>query len=194
MDVVEEGLEGLIQHVRIVVLELLRPLYGDEVVQAAGEAVHVVLLVPVESVAEVVGGVLDLESHVSADSSALGIEFHVFVHFEDGVVVGFESDVGEDAVVGVEELAEALEEEHVGVEFAGVPVLDAEEHVVVVLALALVDEAAELLLDVLRLPRVAQVVLLHPHRVQDGLVLPRLQVAVAQVLHLEQRLVDQLVL
>ena len=48
---------------------------------------------------------------------------------------------------------------------------DAEEEIVVVLALTLVDETTELLLNVLHFPRVAEVILLHSHGVQDGLVL-----------------------
>lgn len=72
--------------------------------------------------------------------------------------------------------------------------LDAEEEVVVVLALALVYEAAELLLRVLRYSRVAQVVLLHPHRIQDGLVLPRLQVPAAEVGDFEEGFGDEFVL
>ena len=54
-------------------------------------------------------------------------------HLVDGVLPRFHSYVGQDAVFWVEELAEALEEEHVGAEFSLVFVLHAKKHVIVAL-------------------------------------------------------------
>jgi hypothetical protein len=55
-----------------------------------------------------------------------------------------------------------------------------------------VNQAAELLLDILLVAGVPEVVLLHPDRVENDLVLSRLDVAGAQRLHLVERLVKQL--
>ena len=89
-------------------------------------------------------------------------------HFVDGVLPGLDPHVGEDAVLGVKELAEALKKQHVRGQLALVLMLYAEEHVVVGFAgVSCVDGALRLVeVD----PGVPEVVLLHPHRVQDGLV------------------------
>lgn len=54
------------------------------------------------------------------------------------------------------------------------------------------NQAAELLLDILLVAGVPEVVLLHPDRVENDLVLSRLDVAGAQRLHLVEGLVKQL--
>ena len=62
--------------------------------------------------------------------------------------------------------------------------LYAHEEIVVLFALTLVDETAELLLDVLGLSRVLEVVLFHSHGIQNHLVLSRLQVPFTEDLDL----------
>lgn len=59
--------------------------------------------------------------------------------------------------------------------------LDTEEKVVILLALALIDETTELFLDILNLPWVAKIVFFHSDRVKDDFVLSRLQISVAKI-------------
>lgn len=52
MDVIEEGLEGFVQHVCEVILELLGSLDGKEKVHAFGQAAQVFLDISVVSIAK----------------------------------------------------------------------------------------------------------------------------------------------
>lgn len=54
-------------------------------------------------------------------------------HLIDGVSSGLHTNISQDAVLWVEEFAEALKEEHVRAKFSLVLVLDAEEHIVIAL-------------------------------------------------------------
>ena len=57
----------------------------------------------------------------------------MLIHLKDSVSHRFDTDVHQYTELRVEQFAEAFEEEHVGVEFAGVLMLDAEVDVVVLL-------------------------------------------------------------
>jgi hypothetical protein len=55
----------------------------------------------------------------------------VFEHFENGVFLGFNSNIGQDAVLGVKKLTKSFKEHHVTGQLALVFVFDAKEHVIV---------------------------------------------------------------
>lgn len=113
MDVSEGCFEGLIEHVCEVVLKLLCALDGEEVVAGCGQAAELVWLISVISITQLIRGVLQLQAHIPADPTAGRVLLHMCPHLIDGICPGLHADVREDAVLWVEELAEALKEEHV---------------------------------------------------------------------------------
>lgn len=50
MNVIEAGFERFIKHMCVVILKLLCTLYRDEIIEAAGEAIHIILIVSIKSV------------------------------------------------------------------------------------------------------------------------------------------------
>lgn len=54
MDIIKARFKGFVEHVRIMILELLCALNGDQIVEAARETVDVIFIVAVETVAEIV--------------------------------------------------------------------------------------------------------------------------------------------
>lgn len=109
----------------------------------------------------------------------------MLVHLEDSATLRFDSHVHQDAEFRVEQSAETFEEESVRVEFACVFMFDTVEDIVVLLAVkGVTHQTAELFLCVLLVPGVIEVVLLHPDRVQNDLVFPRLDISLTEMLHL----------
>ncbi len=113
MNVAEERLKGFIEHMCEVIFELLSPLNCEKVVTGLRDAAHIFFVVSVVSVAEFVGRVLQLQTHIAADSSTARILLHMRPHFIDGIQFGLYSHIGEDAVLGIEQFAEPFEKEHV---------------------------------------------------------------------------------
>jgi len=111
-------------------------------------------------------------------------------HFVDGILLGLDTNVSEDAVLRVEQFAKALEEQHVGGQLALVFVFDAEEHVVVGLIGFLFVDLALRLVEVDS--GVLEVVFFHPHRIEDGLVQSGFDVAFAEHFSLVECVVDEL--
>lgn len=62
--------------------------------------------------------------------------------------------------------------------------LDTEEEIVKLLALALIDETTKLFLDILNFPWVSKVIFFHSDWVKDDFILSRLQISVAEILNL----------
>jgi hypothetical protein len=180
-------LKSLIEHMCKVILELLGPLDSEEPVALGGETAELGFVVAIVSVAEFVGWVLEFEAHVAADASDFGVFFHMGPHFVDSVFLGFNSNVSQYTVLGIEEFAEALKEEHVGGEFSLIFMFDTKEHVIVVLD-AFFFERLFFFFDV---PGVLQVVLAHSHGVEDGLVLAGLEVADAEEFGFVEGFVDE---
>lgn len=71
MDIVEERLKRFIQHMGIMILELLGTLNRHQIVQATSQTANVLLWVPVHSVPEVISRTLYFKTHVAADTPAL---------------------------------------------------------------------------------------------------------------------------
>jgi hypothetical protein len=113
----------------------------------------------------------------------------VFEHFENGVFLGFNSNIGQDAVLGVEQFAKAFEEHHVTGQLALVFVFDAEEHVIV---LTLVLGFGFLVPGSVG-GRAAQLIGFHPDRIENSRILPRLYVLFAQSLSVIECLVDEFI-
>ena len=51
MNVIEAGFERFIEHVRIVILELLGSLNGNEIVKAASYAIYFIFIITIEPIA-----------------------------------------------------------------------------------------------------------------------------------------------
>ena len=170
MDVIEECLEGFIEHVCEVVFKLLCSLDCKEEIHKFGKAGQIFLVVAVISVPELIRGILKFETHVAADSPAFGIFLHMRPHLINGILLRFDAHVGEDAVFGVKQFAEPFEKQHVRGQLAFVFMFDAEEHVVVGFVVAVLVYFGLGFVEVD--PRVSEIVLLHPHWVEDGLVQP----------------------
>lgn len=131
MDIAEACFERLIKHVCEMVLELLCPLNSEEVIAASGQAVKVIGIVSVISIAELVGRILKFQSQVSTYSSTTWIFLHMRPHLVNGIFPWLHSYVCKDAVFWVHQFTKALEEKHMGGEFAFVLVLHTKEHIVV---------------------------------------------------------------
>ncbi len=113
MNVPESRLKSLIEHMCKMILELLGPLDSKEPVTLGGETAELGFVVAIVSVAELIGWILEFEAHVSTDATDLGVFFHMCPHFVNCVFLGFNSNVSQYTVLGIEEFAESLKEEHV---------------------------------------------------------------------------------
>lgn len=93
MNVVEEGLEWLVEHMCEVVLELLRPLDIHEVVRCSCEPIQFSLLEPIEPISQVILWVLHFQLHIPTNTSTLGILLHICPHSVNSVAYRLQSDV-----------------------------------------------------------------------------------------------------
>lgn len=50
MNIIEARFERLIEHMSIMVLKLLRPLNRDQVIEASGQTIHIILIVPIKPI------------------------------------------------------------------------------------------------------------------------------------------------
>lgn len=117
----------------------------------------------------------------------------MFIHFEDSISFWLDANISQHTVVRIKKLAETLEEEHVRIEFSWVFMLDTEEEIVKLLALALIDETTKLFLDILNFPWVSKVIFFHSDWVKDDFILSRLQISVAEILDFWQGIIDKLI-
>lgn len=113
MNVVEACLKRLVEHMRKMILELLCSLKIEEHVGCFGESVELAHIEAIRSITEIIGGVLDVESHVSTDSPALIVLLHVRPHLVDGILFRFETDVQQYAELRVYRFTKAFEEKKV---------------------------------------------------------------------------------
>ena len=54
VNVVEAGFKGLVEHVSVMVFELLCALNGNQIVEASSETIDIVFLVSIETVSQVI--------------------------------------------------------------------------------------------------------------------------------------------
>ena len=101
---------------RIVILELLSSLNRQQPVDKPSKAIYLILVVSIQSVAQIIGWILYLETHVPAHSSAFWSKFHMLVHLKDSVALRFDSYIHQYAKLRVKQFAETLKKKHVGVE------------------------------------------------------------------------------
>jgi hypothetical protein len=121
MDELEDGLEGFVDEMCEVVLDLLRLLDVEDVDDEAAEAVQVLIFVHF-----LVFHFFGLQTHVPAHAADSGVSPHVVVHLVDGFGVGSEAHVEQDGVFWFQFVAETVEEPVVGGQLAAVLVFYAE--------------------------------------------------------------------
>lgn len=121
MDELEDGLEGLVDEVCEVVLDLLRLLDVEDVDDQAAEAVQILIFVHL-----VVFHLFGLQTHVPAHAAHSWVSAHVVVHLVYGFGVGPEAHVQQDGVLGLQLVAETVEEPVVRGQLAAVLVFYAE--------------------------------------------------------------------
>ena len=109
MNVVEEGLEGFVDHVCVVIFKLLCSLYGHKIVEKSGEAVNLILIIPINAVPQIIRMILNLKTHIAANAPAFGSQLQMPIHLKDGIRTRFDANISEDAVFGVKQFAEAFE-------------------------------------------------------------------------------------
>ena len=131
MNIVKEGFKGLIEHVRKVIFELLCPLDRKQRVHATSTTPQRLLLESINSIAEVIGCVFHLQIHVTTDPSTFRVQLQILPKTINCISSRLHAHISQDTIIGVEQLAKPLEEEHMRRQFPFVFVLDHEEHIVI---------------------------------------------------------------
>lgn len=96
------------------ILELLSPLDSKEMISTSGQAVQILLLIPILPIAQIIRRILQLQTHIPADPPTLRLLLHMRPHAIDRIFMRLDPYISEHTVFGVEQLAETLEEEHMG--------------------------------------------------------------------------------
>ncbi len=93
---VEEGLEGFVEQVGKVVLDLLSPLNADEGVSYIRQAVHFFFIYFILG-----SRLFYLQTHISTNPTKVAVFLKMVVHCEDGVSSCFESNIYKDDILGM---------------------------------------------------------------------------------------------
>ena len=109
MDELEDGLEGLINKMGEVILDLLSLLDIEDVDNDATQPIQVLVFVHL-----FILNLFCLQTHVAADSAHSWMSFHIAVHLVYGLRIRPQTNVQQDGVLGFQFIAKSVEEPVMG--------------------------------------------------------------------------------